>query len=139
MGLKDKITAIGDTIEGTKWSAKRRITGFFSQKSVKIYIALFALICVLAVVITIFVAKALKNKKTKAPPPMFAIEKIAEEDIFLPGEPDFLPEILFEQGQKKYWTKEDALEFWTDPAEFGDEVWLKKASEIIDEVLERVP
>lgn len=139
MGLKDKIGAMHELSEDAAFTARRQFAGVFAKKIVKIGIAVFAVLCVAAVFTTIAAVKIANREKKTPPPPLFTFENIAEEDIFLPGEPDFLPEVLLEQPQKKTWKEEDAQKFWTDPAEFGEEHWRKKSSEIIDGVLKRVP
>jgi len=61
------------------------------------------------------------------------------EGIFLPDEPDFLPEVLLERVQRTSWTTDDAAEHWQDPLGSGEEQWREKVEAAIDEFLERVP
>lgn len=63
---------------------------------------------------------------------------IPPEELFLPGEPDFLPEVLLNR-EPAPWTAEDARPFWTDPMEGGDELWRERIEKVIDELLEHIP
>ena len=69
----------------------------------------------------------------------FEPHTIPPEDFFLPGEPDFLPEILFEREPREKWTAGDARPFWTDPLDYGPEIWIEGIQAAVDELLERVP
>jgi hypothetical protein len=64
---------------------------------------------------------------------------IPPEELFLPGEPDFLPELLLERPPRDSWTLEDVRPFWTDPLEGGDGPWRDRVESVIDELLESVP
>ncbi|MDR2418999.1 MAG: hypothetical protein LBD79_08090 [Treponema sp.] len=64
---------------------------------------------------------------------------IAPEELFLPDEPDFLPEVLLEREPRNPWTIEDVRPFWTDPLHDDPEQWRKRIKVAIDEFLEGVP
>jgi hypothetical protein len=64
---------------------------------------------------------------------------IPQEDFFLPDEPDFLPEVLFEQDPRTHWTSEDVRPFWRDPIDEDPEKWRERIETVIDELLEGVP
>jgi hypothetical protein len=63
---------------------------------------------------------------------------IPAEELFLPGEPDFLPEVLLDP-EPAPWTAEDARPFWTDPREGGSELWQERIKTVIDDLLENIP
>jgi hypothetical protein len=63
---------------------------------------------------------------------------IPPEELFLPDEPDFLPEVLLEREPAPL-TAEDARSFWTDPLEGGEELWLERIKTVIDDLLEPIP
>jgi hypothetical protein len=92
----------------------------------------------LVILITVKIAFIQRDKKT-ASDYAFKPDPIAVEDLFIPDKPDFLPPVMLEQPQKEFWTSEDAIEFWTAPAEFPDEFWRNKISESIDRILEPLP
>jgi predicted RecB family nuclease len=61
------------------------------------------------------------------------------EELFLPDEPDFLPEVLPERPPREFRTTEDFLPFWTDPREKDAALWRDRVKAVIDELMERVP
>jgi hypothetical protein len=64
---------------------------------------------------------------------------VPPEDLFLPGEPDFLPEVLLEKERQGVWTAEDAKPFWRDPLQDNPELWRGRMETVIDRLMERVP
>jgi hypothetical protein len=64
---------------------------------------------------------------------------IAPEDLFLPDEPDFLPEVLLNREPRNPWNLEDVRPFWTDPWQDDPERWRERIKVTIDEFLEGVP
>jgi hypothetical protein len=99
----------------------------------------FLLICLMGVII-------LMNRNTKEPSNFsrtlrnnFKPLSIAPEDLFLPDEPDFLPEVLLNREPRNPWTLEDVRPFWTDPLQDDPELWRERIKAAIDEFLEGVP
>jgi hypothetical protein len=64
---------------------------------------------------------------------------IAPEDVFLPDEPDFLPEVLLNREPRNPWTAEEVRPFWTDPLQDDPEWWQERIKVTIDAFLEGVP
>jgi hypothetical protein len=64
---------------------------------------------------------------------------IPPEELFLPGEPDFLPGVIPQREQRKVWTAEDAEPYWYNPLERGEEEWRNRLRAALDEFLEHVP
>jgi hypothetical protein len=63
---------------------------------------------------------------------------IPSEDLFLPDEPNFLPDILLEREPQAVWTPEDARPYWSNPAAGDEAAWRERISSTIDELLEDV-
>jgi hypothetical protein len=63
---------------------------------------------------------------------------ISPEELFLPEEPEFLPDVLLNRDPAP-WTAADARPFWTDPLEGGEELWLERIETVIDDLLEHIP
>ncbi|MFP3090906.1 hypothetical protein LQZ21_11330 [Treponema sp. TIM-1] len=85
-----------------------------------------------------------QRRHPKAAPPqplaeVFRPLPIPPEELFMPDEPDFLPEVLWERAPREFWTPEDALPFWTDPLKNNRRVWQERVEGLIDELLERLP
>jgi len=64
---------------------------------------------------------------------------IPHEDIFLPHEPDFVPDVILNREQRTAWTAEDAAPWWQDPLKDGEEPWRSRIEKIAEEILESVP
>jgi hypothetical protein len=64
---------------------------------------------------------------------------IAPEDLFLPEEPDALPEFIPARKQREAWTVEDAAEYWTDPLAGKETLWRDRFGAAATELLEAVP
>ncbi|MDR2467735.1 MAG: hypothetical protein LBD22_02100 [Spirochaetaceae bacterium] len=139
MGLHEQIDELRDILRVLSARSKRQLTEFFAQKHIRRIVTGISVLTALTVLLTIFVTILSTQKKKKPAVDVFQAEKITTEDLFLPSEPDFLPEVLLEQKKKDTWTAEDADPFWTDPAELGEKVWLEKVNTILDKLLERVP
>jgi hypothetical protein len=141
MGLEDQAYSL-------KWFFSRLLDKslpplkkLWRQKTVRLA-ALCAVILLIVIpfiiLLTVKIAFSAQGKKT-ASDYVFKPDPIAVKDLFMPDKPDFLPPVMLEQPQKEFWTSEDAVEFWTAPAEFPDEFWRNKISESIDRILEPLP
>jgi hypothetical protein len=64
---------------------------------------------------------------------------IPVEELFFPGEPDFVPSILLEREPRRFWIADDAAPFWKDPGELGRDQWRKEMELVIDQLMEGVP
>jgi hypothetical protein len=69
----------------------------------------------------------------------FAPLAIAAEDVFLPEEPDFTPDVILEREPRSVWTGEDVRPFWKAPLDYGSGVWKEGIGTAVDKLLERVP
>jgi hypothetical protein len=69
----------------------------------------------------------------------FGPQAIPLEELFLPAEPDFLPEVFLEREPQEVWAVEDVRRFWFDPLEDGDGPWRERIESIVDGLLESVP
>jgi hypothetical protein len=104
----------------------------------------------LLIIITgIFLARAgrLGEGDGKDPLSAFGPEPaIPGDELFLPGEPDFVPEFLLEKEPRHPWTARDLEPFWKDPlgegrglSESRRNLWREEMSAVLDEILEAVP
>jgi hypothetical protein len=64
---------------------------------------------------------------------------IPQEELFLPDEPEFLPELLLERERREIWTADDGRPYWNDPRENSDSLWRERVRTEIDALLENVP
>ncbi|MDR1901123.1 MAG: hypothetical protein LBQ88_02405 [Treponema sp.] len=97
--------------------------------------ALILVICLIALLLRPNREASLSNRvaDTKRPP------LIPSEELFLPEEPDFLPEILLDREQRRAWTGDDAGIHWKDPLNLGEELWRDEVKSVIDKFLEGIP
>ncbi|MDR2028272.1 MAG: hypothetical protein LBP93_01900 [Treponema sp.] len=100
---------------------------------------LVLLICLMAVLLGMNHTDAAAEASARALAESFSPLPVPPEELFLPGEPDFLPEILPERPPRGSWTAEEALPFWTDPGEKDSALWRDQVKTVIDELMERVP
>jgi hypothetical protein len=102
-------------------------------------VILFAALSVIVPLGTVFVVKIARGAQDDTELPSEYTRKAVEEaDVFLPEEPDFLPEALLPREQRPVWTIEDARPYWTNPAGAGREFWLENAEKTIDTLLENI-
>jgi len=99
--------------------------------------AVFAVFLVLAVVLPLKSSK--KDKIISAPAAVSRQIPIPPEELFLPNEPDFVPEVLLEREQRSVWTEQDASVFWQDPLASGEDQWRQKIETAVDKLMENVP
>jgi hypothetical protein len=73
--------------------------------------------------------------------PLFASpEAPAAEDLYIPDEPDFVPDIMYEREQRQAWTEEDAAEFWVNPLDEADtDAYRDTITNTVDGIMETVP
>jgi hypothetical protein len=90
------------------------------------------LICLIVIILAAGVGRP--EKKEEA-----AELTIPSEELFFPGEPDFVPSLLFEREPRQFWTPDDIEPFWEDPEKLGRDQWLKEMELVIDKLVEDVP
>ena len=73
------------------------------------------------------------------PQSMTVNARIPPEELFYPGEPDFLPPLLFEREPHQPWTIEDLEFFWQDPKAGNEEKWREAVKTVIDKLMDGVP
>jgi hypothetical protein len=94
--------------------------------------AVFLLICL--IVITLARGAGVPEERGEA------VElTIPPEDLFFPGEPDFVPSLLLEREPRPSWTPDDIAPFWEDPERLGRDRWIKEMELVIDKLMEDVP
>jgi hypothetical protein len=92
----------------------------------------FLLMCI--VMITLIAGAERPEKKNEIAEPA-----IPPEELFFPGEPDFVPSLLLEREPRRFWTPDDIAPFWEDPGNLGRGQWIKEMEAVIDTLMEDVP
>ncbi len=70
---------------------------------------------------------------------LFAPLAIKPEELFIPKEPDFIPEVILDREPRAVWTDEDAEQFWKDPLDGNADVWKERIFTAVDDLLENIP
>jgi hypothetical protein len=70
---------------------------------------------------------------------LLAPHAIKPEDLFLPAEPDFIPEVILDREPRNLWTEEDAKQFWSDPLNGKTDVWKNRIFDAVDDIMENIP
>ena len=64
---------------------------------------------------------------------------IPGDELFLGGEPDFVPDFLPLKEPGRPWTAEEARSFWKDPGKGREDIFLEEIGDVIDRLMETVP
>ena len=110
-----------------------------SRKQVLIGLGVVGALCVLVVIISIVSVRPAPPEPKQNLSEAFRSRDIPPEELFLPPEPDFLPEVILERERRPVWTPEDAAPFWTDPLDDGPEAYTELLTTAVDQLMERVP
>jgi hypothetical protein len=70
---------------------------------------------------------------------VFISQEIKAEELFLPSEPDFIPEAILDREPNSSWTDEDAELFWSDPLDGNADVWKNRIFKAVDDIMENIP
>jgi len=62
---------------------------------------------------------------------------IPVEELFIPSEPDFLPEFILEREPRSFWSLEDLRPYWR--ALESTELWREQITSAVDRLMESVP
>ena len=84
-----------------------------------------------------FLALNSGGRNREASPEVVSGPLIPPEDLFLPGEPDFVPKFLIERPPRSFWTLDDIGPYWKDPERTGR--WQDEISSTVDKLMEGVP
>jgi hypothetical protein len=78
-----------------------------------------------------------KKRRTTSPEAAFEGLTIAAEELFIPAEPDFIPEFVFEREKRRFWSLEDIRPYWRTP-DPGDR-WRDEIKSAVDKLMEGIP
>ena len=90
-------------------------------------------------IVLLIAAMAMNSgKKEKSRPSVMAAGLvIPHEELFIPEEPDFVPEFLFEREPRRSWSVDDISPFWKAPDTSGR--WMEEIKAAVDKLMEGVP
>jgi hypothetical protein len=96
--------------------------------------ALVVLFLILA--ITVGVSSS-KKRRMASPDTVERNLAIPKEELFIPAEPDFVPEFIFEREKRRFWSLEDIRQYWRTP-DSGDR-WRDEIKSAVDKLMEGIP
>jgi hypothetical protein len=156
-GIKEKINGVFEKIKGipkksVSFFDKIRKPNFFSgiisrfksildrsgpDKKKPLMVGFGGLaVLVLVLVITIGVINSKKRR-------MISHEAVSEglviaaEELFIPSEPDFVPEYIFEREKRRFWSLEDIRQYWKIPD--TSDRWREEIKSAVDKLMEGIP
>jgi hypothetical protein len=89
-------------------------------------------------ILLILILSISPGKKTKVSPAIAAPAiVIPHEELFLPAEPNFVPEFLLEREPRRFWSMEDIRPYWKAPE--ISEHWKDEVKSAVDQLMEGVP
>jgi len=59
------------------------------------------------------------------------------EELFIPAEPDFVPEFIFEREKRRFWSLEDIRPYWKAPD--SNDRWTEEIKSAVDKLMEGIP
>jgi len=62
---------------------------------------------------------------------------IPVEELFIPAEPDFVPEFIFEREKRRFWSLEDIRQYWRTPD--SSDRWREEIKSAVDKLMEGIP
>jgi len=62
---------------------------------------------------------------------------IPPEELFIPDEPDFIPDFLLDREPRHFWSVDDIRPFWRSPG--NPAIWQDMIHSAVDELMESVP
>jgi len=99
----------------------------------------------LTVALTVFavgVRRSAANIASGATANISASFPIPPEELFIPSEPDFVPDFLLEREPRNFWSIDDIRPYWRVPSNSEQvplEYWQSVLRSTVDELMERVP
>ena len=78
-----------------------------------------------------------KKRRMASPDAVVAGLTIPMEDLFIPAEPDFVPEFVFEREKRRFWSLEDIRPYWRIPD--PNDRWREEIKSAVDKLMEDIP
>ena len=117
---------ISDALEASAAGKPRRLFFLFGG------MAVFFLILLIAALAVNF-----RRPEESAPAAISLEQPILPEELFIPDEPDFVPEFLLEREARLSWSMDDIRVYWRRPE--NPAFWQDVLRAAVDELMESVP
>jgi len=98
----------------------------------------FGALAVLFLILIIAAGISGSRKRRKASPDaVVGALTIPIEELFIPAEPDFVPEFIFEREKRRFWSLEDIRPYWKIPD--SSDRWREEIKSAVDKLMEGIP
>ena len=137
--LKNSVSSL---LEKTDFLADRLFSRFPQEKRRSMLVASGGLFALLLILLVTLLIASVSGPKKDAVADINSGPRIPLEELFLPEEPDFLPEYLLEKEPKSSWTVEEIRPYWNDPqvsAPANPKIWQEEVKSAVDKLMEAVP
>jgi hypothetical protein len=143
-GVKKKAKELLDIcgeVLGTLPEAARKtgvsFVGRFPERQRKPMLFALGGLVVLFLILVITLAALDLRKEEDAPVSNVTGPAIPAEELFIPAEPDFVPEFLPAREPRSSWSVEDIRPYWKNPE--NTELWRGEIKSAVDKLMEAVP
>ena len=92
---------------------------------------------ILLIMVISFIAASSGGPKKNSSAGIAAGPYIPPDELFIPAEPDFLPDFIPGREPRQSWSAEDARPYWRNPA--NQDIWREEVKSSVDKLLEGVP
>ena len=115
-----------------------RFAAFFPafEKKPRQFLIIGGVVVFLLVLVIIAVALSAGGHGENIPVAAHSIHAIAPEELFIPDEPNFVPDFLLEREPRHFWSVEDIRPYWRTPG--AQEFWQGIIRSTVEELMENV-
>jgi hypothetical protein len=140
-GFKEIFYNIPDRIKETflvlVTRLKDAINNIGPDKKKPLFIGLGALAVLFLILIIAAGISSLRKRRIASHDTVAGSLTIPMEDLFIPVEPDFVPEFIFGREKRRFWSLEDIRPYWKIPDSSGR--WREEIKSAVDRLMEGIP
>ena len=96
----------------------------------------FGALAALFLILVIAGVSNARKRRVVAPDAAVAGMTVAVEELFIPAEPDFVPEFLLERESRSFWSLDDIRQYWKVPRD--SQMWKDEIKSVVDKLMESV-
>jgi hypothetical protein len=140
-GLKEIFNNIPDRIKEAftvlVTRLKDAINNVGPDKKKPLFIGLGALALLFLILIIAAGISSSRKRRMASPDAVAGSLTIPTEELFIPAEPDFVPEFIFEREKRRFWSLEDIRPYWRIPD--SSDRWREEIKSAVDKLMEGIP
>jgi len=110
-------------------------------KKQRLFFAVGGFTCLFLILLVVILAVNMGGAKKSPETTMAAGPVVPADELFIPAEPDFVPEFLLERNPRSFWSVDDVRPYWRNPGSgtVGSDWWRGAVKSAVDELMEGVP